>query len=155
MQYQTVELSEKTVVGIAARTNNHSPEMGKIIGGLWGKFYQGGIYNSIQNKCTKTSLGIYSEYEGNQDDDYTVTIGTEVSSDEKIPADCVTLKIPAGKYAKFTLKTTMEKCPFEIGALWTEIWKTDLNRTFVADFEEYCEVQSDGSEIVNIYIGLK
>lgn len=155
MQYETVKLNEKKVVGITSRTNNHSPEMSKIIGGLWGKFYQGGVYNSIQNKCAKTSLGIYSEYDGNQDNDYSITVGTEVSSVDSIPKDCVAITIPAGKYAKFTVKTTMKNGPQDIGKLWGEIWKTKLDRTFFADFEEYLEPEADGSEIINIYIGLK
>lgn|SRR5574344_304139 len=155
MEYETVELKEKKVIGIASRTNNHSPEMMNIIGGLWNKFYQGGVYNEIPNKCTQTSLGIYSEYDGNQDDDYTVTVATEVSSIERIPADCVPLVIPAGKYAKFSVKTSMQKGFEDVGTLWLQIWKTDLDRTFIADFEEYFAPESDGSEIVNIYIGLK
>ena len=155
MQYETVELNGKKVIGIASRTNNHSPKMPEVIGGLWGKFYQGGILNSISNKCSQTALGIYSEYEGNQDDDYTITVGTEVSSTESVPEDCVALTIPAGKYAKFSVKTTMQNGPQDVGKVWGDIWQTKLNRTFVADFEEYLAPNADGSEVVNIYVGLK
>ena len=155
MQYETVELNEKKVIGIASRTNNHSPKMPEVIGDLWGKFYQGGVLNSIPNKCSQTALGIYSEYEGNQDDDYTITVGTEVSSTENIPEGCVALTIPAGKYAKFSVKTTMQNGPQDVGKVWGEIWQTTLDRTFVADFEEYFAPNADGSEVVNIYVGLK
>src|SRR5574344_2154833 len=102
MQNETVELNKNKVIGIASRTNNHSPKMPEVIGGLWGTFYQGGVLNSMPNKCSQTALGIYSEYEGNQDDDYPLTVGTEVSSVEKIPECCVALTLPAGKYAKFS-----------------------------------------------------
>ena len=44
MNYEIVNLEEKRVVGLAARTNNQSPEMGAVIGGLWEKFYGEGVY---------------------------------------------------------------------------------------------------------------
>lgn len=155
MQYELVNLTEKKVIGIGARTNNHSPEMPAIIGGLWQKFYQGGVFASIPNKAAETALGIYSEYQGNQDDDYTITVGVEVSTTENLPKDCTKLSISGGKYAKFTVKTTMQNGPADVGAAWGEIWQTNLERTFIADFEEYLAPGADGSEIVNIYIGLK
>ncbi len=34
MEYEIVTLDEKTAVGIAARTNNASPDMGAVSGGL-------------------------------------------------------------------------------------------------------------------------
>ena len=34
MNYETVELKERIMAGISARTNNFSPDMGKTIGGL-------------------------------------------------------------------------------------------------------------------------
>ena len=41
MNYEIVNLEEKRVVGLAARTNNQSPEMGAVIGGLWEKVLWG------------------------------------------------------------------------------------------------------------------
>lgn len=155
MQYEVVELAKKQVIGIGSRTNNHSPKMPSIIGGLWQKFYQGGVFASIPNKSTQTSLGVYSEFEGDQDDDYTITVGTEVSSTESVPAECSVLEIPAGRYAKFTVNTTMQNGPADVGAAWAQIWQTTLDRTFIADFEEYFAPNADGSETVNLYIGVK
>jgi len=43
MNYEVVELKEKIVVGVCAKTSNTDPNMGMIIGGLWEKLYQGGI----------------------------------------------------------------------------------------------------------------
>ena len=50
MNYEVITLEEKVVAGIEARTNNNSPDMGMVIGGLWNHFYQDGIYESIPNK---------------------------------------------------------------------------------------------------------
>lgn len=62
MNYKIAELQEKTVVGISARTNNSSPEISAVIGGLWEKFY-GGIYRQIPHKANEFTLGIYTECE--------------------------------------------------------------------------------------------
>lgn len=35
MNYEIVNLEEKIVVGITARTGNNDPECQKVIGGLW------------------------------------------------------------------------------------------------------------------------
>ena len=50
MDYEIVTLEEKIAVGIAARTNNASPEMGAVIGGLWNRFYSEGIYAAVPDK---------------------------------------------------------------------------------------------------------
>ena len=47
MNYEIVQLEEKKAVGIKARTNNTSPDMGAVIGGLWGNFYSQGYYEAI------------------------------------------------------------------------------------------------------------
>ena len=44
MNYEIVTLEEKIAVGISARTNNLSPDMGKVIEGLWNRLYhEGGV----------------------------------------------------------------------------------------------------------------
>ena len=35
MKYEIVRLEEKIAVGVSARTNNMSPDMGAVFGGLW------------------------------------------------------------------------------------------------------------------------
>ena len=52
MQYETVELKETKVVGFTARTNNSSPDMGAVIGGLWQRFFADGGYDAIPGKVT-------------------------------------------------------------------------------------------------------
>ena len=56
MNYEVITSEEKVVAGIEARTNNNSPDMGMVIGGLWNHFYQDGIYESIPNKVTQKAL---------------------------------------------------------------------------------------------------
>ena len=49
MEYEIVTLKEKIAVGVSARTNNTSPDMGAVIGGLWDSFFNKGIYASISD----------------------------------------------------------------------------------------------------------
>ncbi len=50
MEYEIVTLNEKIAVGVSARTNNASPDMGAVIGGLWQRFFNEGIYTAIADR---------------------------------------------------------------------------------------------------------
>lgn len=146
MEYKIVNLEEKIVVGVSAVTGNNDPNMGKIIGGLWEKLYQGGINESIKNKVNEYAIGLYSDYE---DDRYLVTVGNEVC---KAQNEGLTVKkIPAGKYAKFSIEGPMEKA---VAEAWSKIWQMDLDRSYKADFEEYLNSDFNNAK-VDIYISLK
>ena len=69
MKYEIVTLKEKIVVGLSARTNNLSPDMGAVIGGLWNRFYNEGIYASIPEKANNKALGIYTDFENDERSD--------------------------------------------------------------------------------------
>ena len=150
MEYEIVNLEAKTVVGLAARTNNSAPDMGMVIGNLWSRFYQEGIYAAIPNKKNEKALGIYTEYAGQEMDDYTVEVACEVTAVAEIPQGAITAEIPAGKYAKFVVHGDMVQA---VAAFWEELWKLDLNRSFVCDFEEYQDCEEENATI-HIYIGL-
>lgn len=146
MNYEIVNLEEKIVVGVSTITSNDDPNMGKIIGGLWEKLYQGGVNETIKNKVNEYAIGLYSDYEDNK---YLVTAGNEVYKAEN---EGLTIKkIPAGKYAKFSIEGHMEKA---VAQAWNEIWKMDLDRSYKADFEEYLNSDFDNAK-VDIYISLK
>lgn len=146
MNYEIVNLEQKTLVGVSAITSNSDSKMGKIIEGLWQKLYEGGLYTTIKNKTNEYAIGLYSDY---LEDKYCVTVGSEVSKPEN---DELTMKIiPAGKYAKFSVHGPMEKV---VGEAWSEIWKMDLYRSYTGDFEEYLNSNLQNADI-NIFIALK
>jgi len=151
MNYEVVNLEEKKVVGVSARTNNNSPEMGRVIGGLWSKFYQEEIYAGIQEKVNNKALGIYTDYEGNEKDDYTVVVACEAGQAEAVPEGTVVKTIPAGKYAKFVIVGDVHQA---VADFWGKLWQMELPRTFVCDFEEYQNSDMEQAEI-HVYIGLK
>lgn len=149
MNYEIVTLEEKLVIGLSARTNNASSDMGEVIGGLWGRFFSEGIYESIPNKVNQKALGIYTEYAKDEKGDYTAMVACETTEKTKI-SDCTFLTIPAGRYAKFVIYGDMVKAVQEA---WKEIWKMDLPRAFDCDFEEYQNDAMENAEI-HIYVSL-
>ena len=143
MNYEIVELKEKTIVGFAARTSNEDPQMGAIIGELWKQLYTPENTEKIQNRVNAYAIGLYSDYDK---EGYQVTAGFEVSDAES--GNGFTVKtIPAGRYAKFSVHGDMIEA---VANSWKEIWETPLDRTFTGDFEEYLS-----QEDIDIYIAIK
>lgn len=154
MDYKIVELAEKTVVGITARTNNSSPKMSAVIGGLWKRFFEE-AYGKISDKANPYTMGIYTDYSSGEKGDYTIMTACEVTS-ESGNEPFEVRKIPAGKYAEFEIVGDMDTAAQfkEIDRLWRELWEMDLERSFVYDFEEYRSSDPNRADI-HIYIGLK
>lgn len=151
MDYEIITLTEKTVAGISARTSNAAPDMGTKIGGLWQQFYSPDFFPIIKNKATELSYGIYTDYADRENGDYTVMVACEVTNAENLPKNAEVRKIPAGKYARFIVKGNVKTAVMEF---WQKLWKMELDRSFVCDFEEYHSADMENSEI-HIYIGLR
>ena len=143
MNYEIVELKEKTIVGFTARTSNEDPQMGAIIGGLWKQLYTPENTEKIQNRVNAYAIGLYSDYDK---EGYQVTVGFEVSDAESGNGFAVKT-IPGGTYAKFSVHGDMIEA---VANSWKEIWETPLDRTFTGDFEEYLS-----QEDIDIYIAIK
>lgn len=146
MNYEIVQLGQKTIVGVSGITGNHDPRVSEVIGGLWQQLYQEGVSARIEHKANGYAIGLYSDY---ADDKYCVTVGHEVTAPG---TDELTVKvIPAGNYARFSIRGHI------VGAVvdaWNAIWTMDLDRSFTGDFEEYVNGDREHAEI-NIYIALK
>jgi predicted transcriptional regulator YdeE len=146
MNYEIVNIKEKTIVGISTKTGNSDPEMSVKISKLWSDLYQGGVSAKIRNRVNEYAIGLYSDYTENE---YSVTAGNEVSKSEN--SELITRIIPAGRYAKFSVHGSMEKA---VADAWSEIWKMELDRSYTGDFEEYLNSDFENADI-NIYIALK
>lgn len=148
MTYEIVNLAEKTIVGVTARTGNEAPDCQSIIGGLWQDFMGKGIEASVQNKANPYCVGLYSDYDF-QNMTYDVTVGVEVTGNRN--PELSVKQIPEGRYARFHVKGDVVK---DVADAWNEIWKTDLDRSYAADFEEYLSNENGVAEI-DIYVALK
>ncbi len=150
MEYEIVTLEETTVVGLTARTNNLAPDMTQIIGGLWTDFFGKGIYQAIPDKTDGKTIGLYSEYAGDAQCDYSITVCCRVNQAGDLPQGAVVKQIPAGTYAKFIVRGDLHKA---VADFWQELWTMDLKRTFTADYEEYQNSDEEHAEI-HMYIAV-
>jgi predicted transcriptional regulator YdeE len=150
MNYETVNLSQKTVSGLTIRTSNSDPNMTRDIGGLWQKFFTEDVYPNIPNKKSGNTIGLYTNYENGAEGAYDLTVCCEISLLEAMPPQFDVKTIPADNYAKFVLHGGMQ----EVSKFWSQLWNMELDRKFDCDFEEY----QDGGDFENmdiyVYISL-
>jgi predicted transcriptional regulator YdeE len=149
------------VVGISGRTSNAAETSGKkaVIGPLWHRFLEEDVLGQIANKADSKVVGVYTDYESDSHDAYTVICGAKVKAPGKPAAGLVSAEIPSGDYAVYT----SERGPLweVVPAVWMRIWKsleqeTGRQRAFQADFEIYDERATDRTNAVcDVYVGLK
>ncbi|MCK4934282.1 MAG: AraC family transcriptional regulator [Simkaniaceae bacterium] len=147
-------MEEFNVIGIAVKTSNEEGKAEVDILGLWNKFLSENIFEKIPNVASHEIYSVYTDYEGDYTAPYTVILGCKVETLDSIPEGMVGKKIPASKYDKHLAKGNLEEgVVFEA---WQEIWKSQKNRTYTADFEVYGEKAKDPENAeVDIYIAVK
>jgi predicted transcriptional regulator YdeE len=154
--------SEIKLVGLTARTNNKNemnPETAKI-GGLMGQYFSQNIAAKIPNRTNPgITLSVYTEYDSNEQGDYSYFLGEEVSSFDSTPEELNNLTIPAARYQKFT--TPEGQMPEVVINAWQQIWKMTSadfggDRAYQADFELYDQRACDPTNAsLDIFIGIK
>lgn len=147
------ELNEFFIMGISVKTTNQNGQAMQDIGGLFGKFFAENIIEKIPNKASFDVYCMYTDYEGDFMAPYTTIIGCKVSSLEKIPEGLVGKKIPATKYKVFNSKGKLPEC---VGKTWGEIWQSNLDRKYLADFDVYGMKALDPNNAeVETYVSVK
>ena len=163
MKKEKVKLGNLILLDMTARTNNKNemnPQASKIAQ-LAGMYWEKQIANQFKNRINPgITYSVYTEYESNENGEYTYFIGEEVRSfDDQDLSKFKSLTIPATTYQKFT--TESGKIPDIVIAAWQKIWQMkekDLEgkRKYIADFEIYDQRAIDPNQaIVDIYIGIK
>lgn len=146
MPYEIVDLPARRVTGVAVRTSNDAPDCAKKIGALWERYRSGGLREALHASTDAVCYGLYTQY--TRDDlSYLAVVGCESC---ETPADCVTVDIPAGSYAKFTYTGPVTG----VSAVWNKIWNTRLPRAYTVDFEMYTAVDAQGNGTVDVYVAL-
>jgi len=125
-----------TVVGIELRTSN--TEAMQTIPPLWQRFGQENVLAAISGKRGEDVFAVYTHFEhagSNNTGLYSLVIGAAVAPDASVPAGMVRVVVPASKRAVFGV----QKGRFDlVGAAWQTIWqRTDLSKTFIAEYEQY------------------
>ena len=152
MDYDIVHVAAKSMAGVRARTKNSDPEMVTTIAKLWQHFTFEGVHLTIPHQVDVTLYSLYTNYESDETGEYDVIAACEVSAVNDMPDGVVTLTIPAGSYARFTVTGQEEDAVFQC---WQQIWKMPLNRKYSCDFELYTMHADSSEKKVEIYIALK
>lgn len=151
---QKVKVEPFQVIGIAVRTTNENGQAAQDIGHLWGKFMSEGIAEKIPNKIDMCVLSIYTNYESDHTKPYDTILGCKVSSLDSIPDGMVGQAFEGGTYGKFVSKGDLTKGV--VFGTWSEIWQSDLDRVFTADFELYGEKANNPSDAeVDVLVAIK
>lgn len=142
------------IIGLSIRTTNQDNQATKDILNLWQEFLSEDVVNQIPNKLSLEIYSIYTDYEGDHMAPYTVILGCKVDSLDKIPDGMIGREIPEGNYIKRTVVGNLkEGVIFEE---WQDIWDSDLERVYSADYEVYGEkAQNPEDAEVDIFIAVK
>ncbi|OMQ12401.1 GyrI-like domain-containing protein [[Flexibacter] sp. ATCC 35103] len=142
------------VIGISVRTTNENGTSAKDIPVLWNKFMSEEIQHKIPGKVSQDLFCIYTDYEKDHTKPYTTILGCKVESLDFIPENMIGITIESAHYEQLIAKGNLaEGIVFN---KWLEIWNSDLDRSFTADFEVYGEkTQNPKNAEVAIYIAIQ
>jgi predicted transcriptional regulator YdeE len=141
------------LIGISVRTTNQNGQSQRDIGGLWTRFTTESIGQQIIGKVSDNMYCVYTDYESDHAGIYTAVLGFKVSSLYDIPAGFTGITVPGGKYQVYYLEGEF---PANIGAAWQQIWTSDINRKYTADYDFYkANPKSFEETAARIYLAVK
>lgn len=150
---ELITIEEFFIIGLSIRTTNENNQSATDIPALWNKFMTENTIENIPNKIDNAIYSIYTEYEKDYTKPYTTILGCKVSSLDNIPTGMTGKTIAKETYKQFTAKGNL--ADGIVIQKWIEIWNTDLNRKYTADFEIYGEKASNPENAeVPIFIAL-
>lgn len=152
MSHSTI--SSFNIIGITVRTSNHEGGADVDIPNLWQRFMQDSIIAKIPNIIDQNIHCVYTEYEGDYTQPYTILLGMKVSSLENIPSGLTGMTFVGGNYKKYHCEGKMEDGV--VYNAWQTIWNEPIDRAYTADFEIYdSEATDDQNVSADIYIAIK
>jgi predicted transcriptional regulator YdeE len=149
MKAEIIEQEEFYIVGIAVRTNNQNGQSKRDIDDLWFKFMDDNLIKHIPNKESNDVYCVYTDYETDHTGEYTAVLGCKVNSITNINSNFTAVAISAGKYQVYSLKNKLSEA---ISAAWKQIWASNINRKYTADFDLYCSGANEGGMKISLAI---
>lgn len=144
------ELDEFDVVGISIITEGE--KAAEDINALWERFFKESTGQFVPGKANDNIYAVYSDYEGDHEAPYRLTIGYRVTGNET-PQTMHRITVQDQNYAVMSAAGQQPKALIET---WEAIWSGDLPRSFTTDFELYGpRFFEDGVNEVLVHIGLK
>lgn len=147
------ELKEFYIMGVSVRTSNREGKSQKDIGELFGAFFGNNMIENIPDKESNDVYCLYTEYESDYNGAYTAIIGCRVTSLENIPSGLIGKTIPKSKYLVYKSTGKLPEC---VGKTWRQIWQSDINRKYTADFDVYGQkAQNPENAEVETYVSIR
>lgn len=149
-----MRIQKFNVIGISVRTTNENGQSGKDIPALWNTFMSEAIQSKIPGKISEELFCIYTDYEKDHTKPYTTILGCKVENLDVVPENMIGKTIESVNYEELSAKGNLsEGIVFN---KWLEIWNSDLDRSFTADFEVYGEkAENPENAEVAIYIAIQ
>ena len=146
-----VEVDAFDVVGISVVTDRSKGT--DDTNALWERFFQEGVGQVVEHKVDDVIYAVYSDYEGDHEAPYRLTIGYRVSDVSAVPEGMNEVSVIDQQYAAMS---AAGKQPDALIETWTAIWSSDLGRTYKTDFEVYGpRFFEDGVNEVLIHVGVE
>jgi predicted transcriptional regulator YdeE len=143
-----------SIIGITVRTTNENGKSGEDIPALWNKFMSEEIQHKIPNTVSPDIFCIYTDYEKDHTKPYTTILGCKVQNLDFIPQGMTGKTIESADYEQLIAKGNLSEGV--VYNKWLEIWNSDLNRSFTADFEVYGEkAQNPENAAIEIFIAVR
>ncbi len=148
-----VTLPAFSIVGLPLRTTNAAEMDPKTaqIKRHWERFFAEGHHERIP-KSSENLLGVYTDFESDNNGAYTLLPGFEATSKDELPEGLVAVEIPGQEYLVFQAEGEM---PMIVFGAWGQVMahmqdEQEYERAYDADFERYPDEQS-----VEIHIGVR
>lgn len=144
------EIDGFDVVGISVVTDNSKGT--EDINALWERFFKESVGQFVEGKADDVIYAVYSDYEGDHEKPYRLTIGYRVK-DLDVPDGMRSVRVEGGEYGVMSAAGEQPKALIET---WEAIWSSDLPRKYETDFEVYGpRFFEDGVNEVLVHVGLK
>lgn len=143
-----VKMEAFNIIGISKKTSNKNYPAAQDIEQLWGEFLEKNIQNNTPGKIDENIYVVYTDYEGDHNQPYTVLIGNKVESLNKVPRGLIGRSFRKANYLKFSPKGKLPEIVIE---QWVRIWNSDIDRAYTADLEIYGQ-NSDDTENAEVDI---
>lgn len=136
MKYEKVSIDAFSIAGISVRTANQNGRASLDMKKIWEDFRLNlkNIVDDINNRLSDDIYCVYTDYESDKDGEYTVIVGYKVSNTNDITGEYTFKEIPAANYYKIMAEGKIPDCTKQA---WQSIWQSDINRSYLADFEVY------------------
>ncbi|MBX2834674.1 MAG: GyrI-like domain-containing protein [Micavibrio sp.] len=143
------EVSAFEVVGVSVVTDN--TKASEDINELWERFFKESVGQAVDGKVDDVIYAVYSDYEGDHEKPYRITIGYRVKQ-AGAQADLYAVSVEGGEYGVMSAAGEQPKALIET---WEAIWSSDLSRRYKTDFEVYGpRFFEEGLHEVLVHIGV-